>query len=125
MTIYDCRKQPVPQSRRFPCNVRIVDARTGARIPNVFYLDTHPPQVGRFLVGPDGEPLAKATGKRVRGRPEHAARVDWAPSRMAPVATTPDSLPEYERLELFERREWLALSVDTGEVVARSEEPKT
>lgn len=123
MPVYDCRPSGVePGSIRFPCNVRILDARTGQRIANVFYLSTSPPRVGRFLVGPDGLPLVRATGRKIPGTRRHVENLTWAPSKMAPVPIVPDKIKEYERLEVYEPRRWVAVAVGTGEVVAKSEE---
>lgn len=108
MPVYDCRKDGrEPGSISFPCNVRIVDPATGERIPNVFYLATDPPQVGRFVVGPDGEPMADAKKRTKRFVEENGRR------RL---------IIEYGRLEVWERRPWVATAMSGGGVVAKSEE---
>ena len=106
--VYDCRRDGrEPGSVGFPCNVRILDAATGERIANVFYAQTAPAKLGRFVSGPGGEPLVDARTRR---------RVPAAGpgGRRAAV--------EYDRLEVWEvGRRWVAVSVATGEVVEKSE----
>lgn len=105
---YDCRKTGRdPAARSFPCSVKIVDPQTGERIANVFFLDTSPPQLARFVTGPDGEPLAAPQRKK----------------RMVPDGRGGKKLEVfYERLETWERRPWKAVALDTNQVVAQSEE---
>jgi hypothetical protein len=108
---YDCRKDGAdPTARRFPCPVKILCATTGERIPNVFFLDTAPegpnPSLGRFVVDAEGRPLASST-RRKRFVTDETGR------RRLVV--------EYGRLERWERRPWVAVALDTGEVIARSE----
>lgn len=109
MPTYDCRaRDREPGSTSFPCNVRILDPATGGRIPNVFYARTSPPMLGRFVTGPDGEPLADPRTRRKVG------------------AATPDGKGRaaivYDRLEVWEAgRPWVAVAADTGQVIAKSE----
>lgn len=107
-TVYDCRREGAePGSLRFSCNVRVLDARTGERIPNVFYLRTSPPLVGRFVTGPDGEPMV------------NPARL----KRRVPDGRGGTRLEiYYDRLEVWEPgRRWVAVAVAGGGAVARSE----
>lgn len=109
MPVYDCRKEGRdPRALYFPCNVRVLDPATGARIPNVFYLSTSPARVARFAVDQNGDPLVDPkTRRKVRrtdprtGRP----RIDYT----------------WDRLEIWEYRPWVAVAVDGGRVVAKSE----
>lgn len=107
MPVYDCRKDnPEPGSIRFPCNVRVLDPADGRRIENVFYLSTGPARVGRFVVGADGEPLVSPERKRRlvdNGRGGKKLEI------------------YYDRLEQWTFQPWVAVAVDTGEVVAKSE----
>lgn len=115
---YDCRKTGRdPLAKSFPCPVKILCAASGARIPNVFFLDTDPPRVGRFVTGPDGEPLARATGRKVKGLPVLKAKPGGKVTESAGLA---GSVREFERLEVFEARPWVAVALGTGEVVAKS-----
>lgn len=108
MPVYDCRKDGrEPGAKSFPCNVKILDACTGERIPNVFYLATDPPQVGRFVVGPDGAPLTDASKKTKRVVEENGRR---------------RVVFDYARLERWERRPWVAVAVDNGQMIDRSKE---
>lgn len=119
---YDCRKEDRdPLARSFPCPVRILCAATGERIPNVFFLDTSPARVGRFVAGPDGEPLARHTGRRLRGLPVHLSDVGGTVVTPAAGKRVQGSVREYERLEVWEDRPWVAVALDTGETIARSE----
>lgn len=121
MPTYDARPLPLrePAALSFPVPVKIVDPTTGAKIPNVFYARTSPPRVGRFLTDADGQPLARATGRRVRGKRMDLKTVDdQLITRDAPVT---GSMGEYERWDVYEDRAWVAVSLATGEVVARSE----
>lgn len=123
-TVYDCRKDASarePGSIQFPCKVRIICPVTGKPITNVFYVSTSPAKVGRYLTGPDGQPLAKSTGKMVRGTIAYAKSIDWIASKMPPKLIVPELVKEYVRLESFEARRWLAVAKDTGEVIAKSE----
>jgi hypothetical protein len=108
---YDCRKgDRDPAARAFPCAVRIVDAVTGERIPNVFYADTAPegggPSLGRFLTGPGGEPMVSPVRKK-----------RWADDGRGGKRVE----VYYDRLEVWERRPWVAVALDTGTAVAKSE----
>lgn len=108
MSVYDCRRDNRdPSARSFPCNVRFVDPSTGDRIPNVFFAQTSPPRIGRFVTGVDGEPLVDSASRRK-------------------VSYTGDDgrercRIEYDRLEVWERRPWVAVSVDGGGVIEKSE----
>lgn len=108
MPVYDCRKDDrAPGALNFPCNVRILDPATGERLTNVFFASTAPAELGRFVLGPDGEPMVDAKTRRkvwdtdANGR--KCVRIVW------------------DRLERWERRPWVAVAVDTGQVVAKSE----
>lgn len=107
---YDCRKEGRdPLAGSFPCPVRIVCAQTGERLPNVFFADTAPlgsPSLGRFLTGPDGEPLVSPVRKKRWVKNQHGR---------------PAIEIYHDRLDVWERRPWRAISVATGEVVAQSE----
>jgi hypothetical protein len=107
MPIYDCRKDNREQGALyFPCSVRIVCGMTGKRIAHVFYASTSPAKLGRFIVGPDGEPMASPVRhKRYVPKPDGSFRVEYY----------------NERLEVIEQRPWVAVSVKTGAVVAKSE----
>lgn len=107
MPIYDCRKEGrEPGSISFPCSVQIIDPVTGARIPNVFYLSTQPAQLGRFVTGLDGEPMADASKKTKRIIEENGhRRVEF----------------DYARLEIWEARPWVAVAIQGGGVIAKSE----
>lgn len=105
MPVYDCRPRPEPGARRFPCSVRVIDPATGARIPHVFFLDTAPARLGRFVVGADGAPLACRRRKKLVDTGGGGFRIDT----------------EYDRLEVWEFRPWAAVALDTGELVAKSE----
>jgi hypothetical protein len=105
---YDCRKTgQVPGAARFPGPVKIIDPATGERIPNVFFLDTSPAQVGRFITDAAGQPMVDAKSRRV------ISEVNSDTGR--PVRRI-----VFDRLELWEHRPWAALAPDGG-VVARSE----
>jgi hypothetical protein len=113
MAVYDCRKEGrEPGSVSFPCNVRIIDPQTGERFPaTVFCLQTSPAKVGRFVLGPDGTPLASPHRKK----------------RMIDDGRGGKKLEiYYERQELWEFRPWVALRLNpdgsTGEVIAKSED---
>jgi hypothetical protein len=107
MPTYDCRKENRdPAAGYFPCEVKIVDPQTGERIANVFFASTAPAQLGRFLVGTDGLPLVHPLRKKRR---VDNGRGGW---RLEVY---------YDRLETFENRPWKAISLKTGEVVAKSE----
>lgn len=103
-----------PAARRFPCAVRVVDPATGARIPNVFFVDTAAvgaPSLGRFVTGPDGAPLVSPVRKK----------------RMVDNGRGGTRLEVYyDRLEVWERRPWVALRLNpdgtTGDAVAKSED---
>lgn len=106
--VYDCRREGRdPAATSFPCGVKIVDPVTGDRIPNVFYASTSPPRLGRFVLGPDGEPLVDPRSRRKVGR------------------CTPDGKEKarivYDRLEVWEARPWVAVALDGGGVVEKSE----
>ena len=109
---YDCRKENRdPLAGRFPCAVKIIDPASGHRIPNVFFLDTAPegaePALGRFVTGPGGEPMVS---------PERKKRFvdDGRGGTKLEIY--------YDRLEVWERRPWKAVALDTNEVVAKSED---
>lgn len=120
---YDCRNEGRdPLARSFPCPVKILCAVTGERIANVFFLDTSPARVGRFVTGPDGQPLARYTGRKLHGLPVHLVDVQGAPTTRQDGKQVQGAVREYERMELFESRPWVAVAVDTGEVIAKSEE---
>ena len=107
-TVYDCRKSGrEPGSISFPCAVRILDPATGERLANVFYAATDPPRVGRFVLGPAGEPLVNPLSRRKvwvdNGRGGKKLEI------------------VYDRMELWERRRWVAVRLDGGGVVAKSE----
>jgi hypothetical protein len=108
---FDCRKENRdPTARLFPCAVKIIDPQTGERIANVFFLDTTPlgsPSLGRFVTGLDGETLVSPERKKRR---VDNGRGGWKLEVY------------YERLEVWERRSWVAVAVDTGEVIAKSED---
>jgi len=124
MPTYDARP-PGPSSQReagsigFPCAVRICDPATGARIPNVFYARTNPPRIGRFLVGHNGEPLARPTGRKVGGKRMDLRNADNELIVRDKVVS--GKMDEYERWDVFEDRAWVAVSLVTGEVIAKSE----
>lgn len=109
---FDCRKEGRdPLARYFPCSVKIIDPATGARIPNVFFLDTSPegagPALGRFVTDKEGLPLVAPQRRR----------------RMIDDGRGGKKLEVYyDRLETWERRPWVAVALDTGEVVAKSED---
>lgn len=103
--IYDCRRDGRdPRAESFPCNVRVLDPATGERIPNVFFLDTSPAQVGRFVTDADGNPMAGGRRKVLRADGRGGKRLDF----------------EYDRLEVWEYRPWVAVAVAGGGVVAKS-----
>ena len=110
-----------PGSLAFPCPVKILDPVTGQRIPGVFWASTSPAKIIRFLLGPDGEPLARATGRKIKGTRKHAEQVDWVASRMPPKLLIPEFVKEYVRLESVEWRPWVAIAVKDGTVIAKSE----
>lgn len=121
MATYDARPVPnrEPGAKQFPVPVRIVDPATGQRIPNVFYCRTNPPQIGRFLVDADGQPLAKTTGRKIGGK-----RMDLRTARGELIArdkVVSGKMAEYERWDVYEARAWVAVSLVTGETIARSE----
>jgi len=108
---YDVRKVGRdPTAGYFPCAVKIVDPATGDRIPNVFFLDTAAvgaPSLGRFVTGPGGEPLVSPVRKKRtvdNGRGGTKLEI------------------YYDRLEVWERRPWVAVALGTGAVVAKSED---
>lgn len=109
---YDCRKDGRdPLARYFPCAVKIIDPVNGLRIPNVFFLDTKPegaePALGRFVTAADGLPLVAPQRKK----------------RFADDGRGGKKLEVYyDRLEVWERRPWVAVALGTGEVVAKSED---
>lgn len=108
---YDCRKEGRdPTARAFPCAVRILCAVTGERIANVFFADTAPEgagaSLGRFVTGPDGEPMAAPQRKK-------RWLSDGRGGRKLDIY--------YDRLEVWERRPWVAVALDGGHVVAKSE----
>lgn len=107
MATYDCRRDREPGSIGFPCSVKIVDPSTGQRIANVFYAQTSPAKIGRFIVDADGNPMANAASRR------KVVNVDGRGKQTVEVV--------YDRLETFEFRPWKAIALDTGEVVAKSE----
>lgn len=122
LAVYDCRKEGREVGAlSFPCAVQILDPATGIRITNVFYLSTSPAKIGRFLTGPNGEPLARATGRKIKGEKKHAEAIDWAESKMPSKLIIPPKVKEYERLESYEWRPWVAIAINGGGVVARSE----
>lgn len=106
-------------SIRFPCAVRIVDPKTGMRIPNVFYARTNPPRIGRFLVDDAGNPLVRPTGRKVGGKRMDLKNVNN--EIIARDKVVSGKMLEYERWDVFEERAWCAISLTTGEVVASSE----
>jgi len=106
--VYDCRPEGrEPGSLHFPVAVKILDPATGERLANVFYAATDPPRVGRFVLGPDGGPLVNPLSRRKvwedNGRGGKKIRI------------------VYDRLEVFEFRPWVAVRLDGGGVVAKSE----
>lgn len=109
--IYDCRKDGRdPRARYFPCPVRVLCAATGDRIPNVFFLNTAPvgggPTLGRFVTDALGQPLVSPQRKR----------------RRVPDGRGGTKLEiYYDRLEVWERRPWVAVALEGGRVVAKSE----
>lgn len=107
MAVYDCRGGGAePGALRFPCNVLVLDPADGGRIANVFYLDTSPARVGRFVTGPDGEPLVSPARKK----------------RFVPDGRGGRKLEVYyDRLEVWEYRPWVAVAADTRQVIARSD----
>lgn len=108
MTIYDCRKTGrEPGSISFPCNVRIVCPTTGERIPNVFFAQTAPAKLGRFVIGADGEPMIDPKTRRKVTKTDERGR--WRTEIV------------YDRLESWSARPWVAVAVDTGEVIVKSE----
>lgn len=108
MPIYDCRREGrEPGAVGFPCNVRIVDPATGERIANVFYASTAPAKLGRFVMGPGGEPMVDARTRRKKYTTDAAGR-----KRVEIV---------WDRLEVWEARPWKAVALDTNEVVVKSE----
>lgn len=124
MPTYDARPPGLGSQReagsiRFPCAVRICDPATGERIPNVFYARTSPPRIGRFLQDQSGNPLARPTGRKVGKK-----RMDLKTADNQLIArdkVVSGKMMEYERYDIFEDRAWVAISLTTGEVVARSE----
>lgn len=103
----------------FPCAVRIVDPITGERIPDVFYARTVPPRIGRFLRDQAGNPLVRPTGRKVGGK-----RMDLRTADNQLIArnkVVSGKMTEYERWDLYEDRGWVAVSLATGAVVAKSE----
>jgi len=104
---YDCRKEGREEgSASFPCNVRILGL-SGEKIDNVFYARTSPPLIGRFVTGPDGTPLAgPERKKRWHVKPDGSKRVEYY----------------YDRLECWYRIPWVAVAVDGGGIVARSDD---
>lgn len=108
MPVYDCRKDNRdPSSVSFPCNVVIVDKRNGQKIANVFYASTSPAMIGRFVTGPDGEPLADPSQRKKRWhtKPDGSKRVEIY----------------YERLEMWDYMPWKAVAVNGGGIVAESD----
>ena len=109
---YDCRRDGRdPLARSFPCAVRVIDPATGQRIPNVFFLDTAPegggPALGRFVTDASGVPLVSPHRKR----------------RMVDDGRGGKKLEiYYDRLETWERRPWVAVALDGGQVIAESED---
>lgn len=106
--VYDCRPEGrEPGSLHFPVAVKILDPATGERLANVFYAATDPPRVGRFVLGPDGGPLVNPLSRRKvwedNGRGGRRVRI------------------VYDRLEIWERRRWVAVALDTGQVIAKSQ----
>ncbi len=65
MPTYDCRKSPAFGSVKFPCPVKVLDARTNERIPEVFFLDTITGRIGRRVRGADGRLLLHPAGHHV------------------------------------------------------------
>lgn len=124
MPTYDARP-PGNNSKReagaicFPCAVRICDPATGARIPNVFYARTHPPRLGRFLDDGEGNPLVRPTGRKVGNKRMDLRTVDGELIARDKLVT--GKMGEYERWDVFEERAWVAVSLATGAVVAKSE----
>jgi hypothetical protein len=124
MPTYDARPdgphtKREPGAIQFPVPVRIVDPSTGKRIPNVFYCRTNPPQIGRFLVDADGNPLARSNGRKIAGK-----RMDLRTAYGELIAkdkVVAGKMVDYERWDVFEERAWVAVSLATGEVVAKSE----
>lgn len=124
MPTYDARppgnnSQREADSIRFPCAVRIVDPVTGQRIPNVFYARTSPPRIGRFLDDGEGNPLVRPTGRKVGGKRMDLRNADN--EIIARDKVVSGKMNEYERWDLYEERSWVAISLTTGEVVAKSE----
>lgn len=106
--VYDCRRDGREAGALyFPCAVKILDPATGERLANVFYAATDPPRVGRFVLGPAGEPLVNPLSRRKRWVE------DADGTRRVEIV--------YDRLEVFERRPWVAVRLDGGGVVDQSE----
>jgi hypothetical protein len=108
-----------PGALTFLCQVKIVDPQTGEQIPNAFYVRTSPPRIGRFLTDADGQPLARATGRKIGGKRMDLRTVDG--ELIARDKVVSGKMGEYERWDVFEDRAWVAVSLATGEVVAKSE----
>lgn len=106
MPAYDCRKEGrEPGAISFPCAVRIVNPVNDERIPDVFFASTAPlAKIGRFVRGADGDPIAAERKKRWVSDGRGGKKIEIY----------------YTRLETWEFRPWLAVSVATGEVVVRS-----
>jgi len=124
MPTYDARPPGTHSQREagsigFPCAVRIVDPATGQRIPNVFYARTNPPRIGRFLVDECGNPLVRPTGRKVGGKRMDLRNADN--ELIARDKVVSGKMNEYERWDVYEERSWVAVSLTTGEVVAKSE----
>lgn len=124
MPIYDARPPGTHSQREvgsinFPCAVRICDPVTGERIKDVFYARTSPPRIGRFLRDQSGNPLARPTGRKVGKK-----RMDLKTAYGEIIARDKEvsgKMTDYERWDIFEERPWVAISLTTGEVVAKSE----
>lgn len=108
MPVYDCRKDGrEPGSISFPCNVRIVNPANGERITNVFYASTSPARIARYILGPDGTPLV---------HPQQRKR--WVDNGRGGKKIE----IYHDRLEEWEYRRWIALAIDTNQVIAKSED---
>lgn len=121
MKIYDCRpdNSRAPGAVSFPVPVEFRDPATGKKIRNVFFACTNPPRIGRFMTADNGEVLVRATGRKIRGKRMNLYTADQ--QLIARDHAVRGSMAEYERLDIFEDRPWVAVSLATGAVIDRSE----
>lgn len=124
MPIYDARppgthSQREAGSTSFPCAVRIMDPATGKHIKDVFYARTSPPRIGRFLRDQSGNALARPTGRKVGKKRMDLRTADG--ELIVRDKEVAGKMMEYERWDVYEDRAWVAVSLVTGEVVAKSE----